>query len=197
MAEAAQFQCSGWWSRTTLMVMLSDAVPPSWVFCFQVRNEQMNNPFPIVLHLPEADGSEFHFSIFSVGLGQYMCLAAKTSGKGRCIKHPPHGWIIRSDPPGSSHEGQPRHWHCCRDGKEIVITSLGTGSHATESGDPIPKKLGDYFVDELGINIKRTETGKYIVRLLPSWGISSRFNYGLVLFLDDLINREVILGTSE
>ena len=114
-------------------------------------------------------GEYFYLSIVSNGSGNLLCLAAKTQGKGRYIKNPPGRWRIRKDPQASAHGSQPEHYHCEResDGLEIVITASGHGIHDTKKGEKIPRVLGDFLIDELGVDVKKKDGGGgYVIRLI-------------------------------
>jgi len=93
-----------------------------------------------------------------------LCFAARTSGKGKYLNNTPKGWIIRKDPQDDAFEGQPKHYHCKKDGKDIVITQDGYGSHKTSKGDLIPKKLADYLIKECDIPVKKDANGGYVIR---------------------------------
>lgn len=101
----------------------------------------------------------------------YLAAFAVRIGPEGWFRDNPKGWVIRRDPGGRSREGEPEHYHCHKgskdSGEEIVITVTGEGSHKTESGDRIPRRLGDYLSKELGLPIKRTGRD-YTVRLLTN-----------------------------
>src|SRR5690606_10780565 len=92
------------------------------------------------------DGEKILISLHRLEQGGFLCMAAKTAGKGKYIQNPPSGWEIRRDPKDDAFSGQPEHYHCKRttDGLEIVITADGGPSHKTESGTSIPKRFGDH-----------------------------------------------------
>ena len=114
------------------------------------------------------DGERGFISVHRIAADRFLCLAAKTSGKGKYIRNPPSGWEIRKDPQDDAYQGQPEHYHCERttDGLEIVIRADGGASHDTKSGDRIPKKLGNYLSKNLGVAVKKDANDKHVIRLI-------------------------------
>lgn len=126
--------------------------------------------FKVHLH----DGETAFLSLHRISRDRFLCLAAKSGGKGKHIRNPPSGWEIRKDPKDDAFAGQPEHYHCTRksDDFEMVITAEGGPSHDTKSGEKIPKKLGEHLINELGIPILKNSDGKHVVRLVfaDPWG---------------------------
>jgi hypothetical protein len=122
---------------------------------------------PITLHLRIrlSQDEDLYLILRSLRPGSILCLAARTAGKGTIIRNPPKGWTIRRDPQDDAFEGQPKHYHCEKDGEEIVITHDGYGSHDTKSGERIPKTLGDFLEKRLGIPVNKNDQGRHVIRL--------------------------------
>ena len=141
-----------------------------------------------VLSTLDSDQDEVAIVILEFDQSTFVCLAAKSKGKGRYLNGAPRGWTVRRDPSGGSHDDAEGHWHCEKDGREIVITDTGYGSHKTQSGDPIPKNLGDYLRDTLGIPIKEIPNGGYVVRLVLQDFLHGENSTDLVSTLESLLN---------
>ena len=123
--------------------------------------------FPIDFHLRIhlSEDEDLHLSFHSIRPDRILFFAAKTKGKGTIIHNSPKGWVIRRDPQDDAFIGQPKHYHCKKGSKEIVITHEGFGSHKTTTGDEIPKKLGDFLERTIGIDVKRDMNGRHVIRL--------------------------------
>lgn len=117
----------------------------------------------LLVRLPQDE--DLYLSFRSLRSGNILCLAARTAGKGTIIRNPPKGWTIRRDSQDDAYEGQPKHYHCEKDGEEIVITHDGHGSHDTHSGKRIPRKLGDFLEKCLDIPIKKNNQNQHVIRL--------------------------------
>lgn len=140
-----------------------------------------------------SDTEDVNLYFGTLAAGNVLCMAAKTAGKGRWLQNPPKAWTIREDQEGTSRRDQPKHYHCHhRRGDEIVITVDGYGSHDTVSGDPIPKRLGEYLEKELEIPVLKVG-GKHVIKLETCFPIMSDSQRNLVTSsLEAFLNHWVV-----
>ena len=145
---------------------------------------------PVRLHLRIrlSQDEDIELTFQSLRSGNILCFAAHTAGKGTILRHPPKGWIIRRDPQNDAFEAQPKHYHCEKDGEEIVITHDGYGSHNTESEERIPKKLGEYLEKCLGVPVKKDDQGRYVIRFEVEWPWYPYREVEPVKILSELLN---------
>lgn len=146
-------------------------------------------PISFFFRIDFSEDEKLYISLQYISADQILCFAARTSGKGTFIHNTPKGWIIRRDPQDDAFIGQPKHYHCQKNGKEIVITHDGYGSHKTKSDTLIPKKLGEFLHEELGVDVKQNCQGSYIIRMIFSWPKQAYSNHVSVEILNDLFNN--------
>lgn len=153
-------------------------------------------PLRLHLRIRLSQDEDLYLTFQSLDSGNILCLAARTAGKGTFIRNPPKGWTIRRDPQDAAFEGQPKHYHCEKDGEEIVITHDGYGSHDTQSGDLIPKKLGDFLEKSLQIPVKKNDQGQHVIRLEVEWPWYQYRDDDAVVILNDLLNSWKVIDDA-